>query len=92
LTGSQAGVWTDIDNDGLLDLFVGNESSPAQLFRNKGDGTFEDIAEKAGVNRSAFSKGVTAADYDNDGWPDLYVSNLGGTNFLLSEQSERHLH
>jgi tetratricopeptide (TPR) repeat protein len=82
LTGSQAGVWTDIDNDGLLDLFVGNESSPAQLFRNKGDGTFEDIAAKAGVNRSAFSKGVTAADYDNDGWPDLYVSNLGGTNFL----------
>ncbi len=82
LTGSQAGVWVDIDNDGFLDLFVGNESSPAQLFRNKGDGTFEDIAEKAGVNRSAFSKGVTAADYDNDGWQDLYVSNLGGTNFL----------
>ena len=57
LTGTQAGVWTDIDNDGLLDLFVGNENSPAQLFRNKGDGTFEDIAEKAGVNRSRLQQG-----------------------------------
>ena len=82
VTGTQAAVWVDIDNDGRLDLFVGNESSPAQLFRNKPDGTFEDIAEKAGVNKSAFSKGVSAADYDNDGWQDLYVSNLGGTNFL----------
>jgi tetratricopeptide (TPR) repeat protein len=82
LTGTQTAVWTDIDNDGRLDLFVGNESSPAQLFRNKGDGTFTDIAAAAGVDRSGFNKGVTAADYDNDGWPDLYVSNLGGVNFL----------
>jgi hypothetical protein len=82
ITGTQAAVWADIDNDGRLDLFAGNESGPAQLFRNRGDGTFEDIAEKAGVNRSAFNKGATAADYDNDGWIDLYVSNLGGTNLL----------
>jgi tetratricopeptide (TPR) repeat protein len=82
LTGTQAAVWVDFDNDGRLDLFVGNENSPAQLFRNKGDGTFDDVADKAGVNRSAFNKGVASADYDNDGWPDLYVSNLSGTNFL----------
>jgi hypothetical protein len=82
LTGTQTAVWTDIDNDGFLDLFVGNENGPAQLFRNKGDGTFEDIAAKAGVDRRGFNKGVAAADYDNDGWPDLYVSNLGGRNFL----------
>lgn len=79
---SQTAVWTDIDNDGWLDLFIGNETSPAQLFRNKGDGTFEDISQKAGVSRAAFSKGVTAADYDNDRYPDLYVNNYGETNFL----------
>jgi hypothetical protein len=82
LTGTQAAVWTDIDNDGRLDLFAGNENGPAQLFRNNGDGTFDDIAERAGVNRRGFNKGVASADYDNDGWPDLYVSNLGGANFL----------
>ena len=81
-TGTQAAVWTDIDNDGFLDLFVGNENGPAQLFRNNRNGTFDDIAQTAGVARRGFNKGVAAADYDNDGWPDLYVSNLGGTNFL----------
>ena len=81
-SSSQAAVWVDINNDGLLDLFVGNESSPAQLFLNLGDGKFKDISHSAGIDRTAFSKGVTAADYDNDGWPDLFVSNLTGPNFL----------
>jgi tetratricopeptide (TPR) repeat protein len=84
LTSSQAAVWVDINNDGWLDLFIGNETGPAQLFLNKGDGTFEDIAMQAGVDGdgTAFTKGVAAADYDNDGWVDLYVSNLNGPNFL----------
>ena len=43
-TATQTAVWADFDNDGLLDLFVGNEKSPAQLFHNKGDGTFKDIS------------------------------------------------
>jgi len=81
-TSTQAAVWVDINNDGLLDLFVANEDQPAQLFLNKGDGTFEDISESAHINRVMYSKGVAAADYDNDGWPDLYVSNLNGYNFL----------
>jgi tetratricopeptide (TPR) repeat protein len=83
-TASQTAVWVDINNDGLLDLFVGNEAGPAQLFLNKGDGTFEDIAQTAGVagDGRALSKGVAAADYDNDGYVDLYVSNLNGPNFL----------
>jgi tetratricopeptide (TPR) repeat protein len=88
-TASQAAVWADIDNDGFVDLFVGNESAPAQLFHNKGDGTFEDIAEAAGVNAAAFSKGVAAADYDNDGYVDFYVSNLGGGNFLYRNNGNR---
>jgi len=81
-TRTQAAVWADINNDGLLDLFVGNENGPSQLFLNKGEGTFQDISVASGVNRIAFTKGVTAADYDNDGYVDFYVSNLYGGNFL----------
>jgi tetratricopeptide (TPR) repeat protein len=83
-TSTQAAVWADINNDGWLDLFVGNESGPAQLFLNNRDGTFTDISYKAGVagDGTAFTKGVAAADYDNDGYVDLYVSNLNGDNFL----------
>ncbi len=79
---TQAGTWADIDNDGLIDLFVGSESGPAQLFHNKGDGTFEDIAHAAGVDRTAFTKAVAAGDYDNDGYVDFYLSNYNGDNFL----------
>lgn len=82
VTASQTAVWTDIDNDGFLDLFVGNENAPAQLFRNTGAGTFEDISRAAGVDRVAYTKGVAALDYDSDRYPDLYVSNYGETNFL----------
>ncbi len=82
LFATQAGVWTDIDNDGWVDLFIGNEQGPAQLFHNRGDGTFENISLSAGVNQSSFSKGVVAEDYDHDGYVDLFVSNLVGDNFL----------
>jgi hypothetical protein len=81
-TSTQAAVWVDINNDGLLDLFVGNETGPAQLFLNNGDGTFKDISHAAGIDKVAFTKGVAAADYDNDGYADLFVSNLTGPNFL----------
>jgi tetratricopeptide (TPR) repeat protein len=82
VTASQTAVFADVDNDGYLDLFIGNENTPSQLFRNKGDGTFEDISHAAGVDQTAFTKGVAAADYDNDGYVDLYVSNTVGANFL----------
>ena len=82
LNRSQTAVWVDINNDGLLDLFIGNENAPAQLFLNLGNGKFKDISHSAGVDRIAFTKAVVAADYDNDGYPDLYVSNLTGRNFL----------
>jgi tetratricopeptide (TPR) repeat protein len=82
LTATQTAVFADIDNDGNLDLIVGNENSPSQLFRNRGDGTFEDISHAAGIDKVAFTKGVTAADYDNDGYIDIYFSNVTGANFL----------
>ncbi len=79
---TQTAVWTDIDNDGRLDLIVGNENAPMQLFLNKGDGTFTDVAQSAGVNKTGIIKGVVAGDFDNDGYPDLYVSNFRGEHFL----------
>jgi FG-GAP-like repeat/ASPIC and UnbV/PPIC-type PPIASE domain len=81
-TSTQTAAWADFDNDGHIDLFVGNENTPSQLFHNNGDGTFTEIAHQAGVDRVAFTKGVTAGDYDNDGYMDIYVSNLGANNFL----------
>jgi hypothetical protein len=80
---TQAGAWADYDNDGFLDLYVGSEADddgiayPSRLFHNKGDGTFEEVAEKAGVENFRMAKGVAWGDYDGDGYPDLYVSNIG---------------
>jgi len=83
---TQAAAFADLDDDGFLDLFVGNESRvqvqaqadfPSQLFHNRGDGTFVDVAAKAGVENDGYCKGVAAGDYDNDGDLDLYLSNVG---------------
>jgi hypothetical protein len=89
VTASQTAVFADVDNDGYLDLFIGNENTPSQLFRNKGDGTFEDISHAAGVDQTAFTKAVVAADYDNDGYVDFYVSNTVGANFLYHNNHDR---
>ena len=87
---THSGAWGDLDNDGWLDLYVGNESSPAprpehpnELFRNDGDGTFTEVARSAGVAGVGFVKGVTLGDYDNDGLLDLYLSHLKGENALF---------
>jgi tetratricopeptide (TPR) repeat protein len=82
LFATQTAAWADIDNDGWLDVFIGDEQGPGQLFHNRGDGTFENISSTAGIDRTQFTKGVVAADYDNDGYPDFFVSNLRGNNFL----------
>jgi hypothetical protein len=76
---SQVAAWADFDNDGFLDLFLGGETVPSRLFRNKGDGTFEDVTDRAGVGNAGFMcKGATWGDYDGDGYPDLYLANING--------------
>lgn len=88
---TQTAVWADFDNDGNLDLFIGNENfsgdpnidHPCELFMNQGNGKFFNQAEIAGVTVRTFVKGCTAGDYDNDGLIDLYVSILNGENILF---------
>jgi tetratricopeptide (TPR) repeat protein len=89
ITATQTAAWADIDNDGWLDLFVGNEDGPSQLFLNKRDGTFEDISRSAKIDRNTFAKAVVAGDYDNDGFVDFYVSNYDGTNLLYHNEHNR---
>jgi hypothetical protein len=85
--GSGVGL-IDYDNDGWLDIYLvngstfsaldGKEIPPhAALFHNNHDGTFTDMAAKAGVTNDRWGIGVAIADYDNDGWPDIFVSNWG---------------
>jgi hypothetical protein len=86
-------VFTDYDNDGDLDIYVGNDSdqtiqAPCQLFKNNGNGTFTDVAKEAGVTNDRFTRAVIAGDYDADGKPDLYVSNLGQENRLYHNKGD----
>jgi hypothetical protein len=81
-------VATDVNNDGLLDLFVANDTMPNFLFVSKGQGKFEEAGLAAGVAYSEAGKprsgmGVDAADYDGDGWQDLFVANIDQEFFSL---------
>jgi hypothetical protein len=85
--GSGVGL-IDYDNDGWLDIYLvngstfnaldGKEEPPhAALFHNNHDGTFTDVAAAAGVTNDRWGFGVAIADFDNDGWPDIFVANYG---------------
>ena len=77
----------DFDNDGLPDVYLVNaptvatagdvHSARSELWRNQGDGTFADVTDKAGVGYPGWGMGAVAADFDNDGWEDLYVTCYG---------------
>jgi len=80
-------AFLDFDNDGWMDIFLVNSgpcdfwkpSKPVRnaLYKNNRDGTFTDVTERAGVAGAAFGMGVAVADYDNDGWPDIFVTAYG---------------
>jgi tetratricopeptide (TPR) repeat protein len=90
---TQTGVWADFNNDGWLDLYIGNETTnsmnpnPAELYINNQDGTFTNVAHEANCDKLGFTKGVVSADYDKDGWPDLFLSNLDGHKMLLRNKA-----
>src|SRR5450755_908850 len=83
----------DYDNDGYLDIYFVNgaaipslkKDSPGywnRLFHNNRDGTFTDVTEKAGVAGAGYGMGVAVGDYDNDGWPDIFVANVTGNQLF----------
>ncbi len=79
---TQTGVWADFNNDGWLDLFIGNETTnksdpdPCELFISNKNGTFTEVAAKAGCQIADYIKGVSAGDYNNDGLTDLCLSSV----------------
>ncbi|HEV7682562.1 MAG TPA: CRTAC1 family protein [Pyrinomonadaceae bacterium] len=81
-------AFADFDGDGLTEIFVANDAVHQTLFHNNGDGTFEDIAAISGTGYDEGGKtfggmGVDAADYDNDGWPDIFISVLSNETYPL---------
>ena len=90
----------DYDNDGWLDIFLVNGSTPdamagkapsphAALFHNNHDGTFTDMTGSAGVANDRWGTGCVVGDYDNDGWPDLFVNNVGASRLYHNNHNGR---
>jgi hypothetical protein len=91
LSNGSGGVVFDYDNDGFMDVYLlnwgplegvtaaapGTKRQPNRLYRNRGDGTFEDRTRQAGLEGSGFASAAAAGDFDNDGYPDLYIANIG---------------
>ena len=85
---TNAAIWFDFDNDGDLDLATGNgyggsSAAPNRFYVNQGDGTFVDMAEAWGLNSTLMCRSLHAADYDQDGFTDLYVVNINAENHFF---------
>ena len=89
---TQTATWADFNNDGWLDVFIGNETTPGEelhlceLYINNKNGTFTEMAGKAGCAITEFVKGVTSGDYNNDGLTDIFISTLNGRKILLKNE------
>jgi tetratricopeptide (TPR) repeat protein len=92
LQPTQTATWADFNNDGWLDLFIANETvspwfpHPTELFISNQDGTFTKSENQSGCAITGFFKGVTSADYNNDGWPDIFISSLDGNKVLFKNK------
>lgn len=88
---TQSATWNDFNNDGWLDLFIGNESTPStfsvqhpcEFYINNQNGTFSEVSRDAQCDITKFVKGVTSGDYDHDGWKDIFISTMDGDKILL---------
>lgn len=93
---TQTATWNDFNNDGWLDVFIGNESGvmmedtrhPCELYMSNQDGTFREVANRAGCDVKLYVKGVTSGDYDNDGYKDLFLSTMNGKRVLLKNKGQ----
>ena len=85
-------VATDLNNDGLMDLFVSNDTAPNFVFMNRGKGRFEETGTPAGVAYSAEGRprsgmGLDSADFNQDGWMDLFVANIDMERFAIYQNN-----
>ena len=93
---TQTATWADFNNDGWLDVFIGNETlpggeaQPCELYINNKNGTFTEMATKAGCAVIDYVKGVTSGDYNNDGLTDIFISTLNGNKILLKNESVKN--
>ena len=85
---THASLWGDFNNDGHLDLYLGNRIEANILYQNNGDGTFTNVAEAAGVDYGGKPRAVLAADIDLDGLLDIYVANLIEENALYHNNGD----